>query len=55
MNDLKKKDVPISPTRRSLMSYALKGGVAAGLANMTILKDLYAQASGPIVIYASLQ
>lgn len=32
------------------MSYALKGGVAAGLANMTIMKDLYAQSSGPIVI-----
>ena len=50
MNDLKKKDLLVSPTRRSLMSYALKGGVAAGFANMTIMKDLYAQSSGPIVI-----
>lgn len=50
MNDLKKKGLLVSPTRRSLMSYALKGGVAAGLANMTIMKDLYAQSSGPIVI-----
>jgi branched-chain amino acid transport system substrate-binding protein len=36
--------------RRSLMEYALKGGVAAGAANMTILKDVFAQPSGPLVI-----
>lgn len=36
--------------RRSLMEYALKGGVAAGAANMTILKDVFAQVSGPLVI-----
>ena len=36
--------------RRSLMEYALKGGVAAGAANMTIMKDVFAQASGPLVI-----
>jgi hypothetical protein len=40
MNDLKKKDLLVSPTRRSLMSYALKGGVAAGFANMTIMLKL---------------
>ncbi|MEY3982124.1 MAG: hypothetical protein RLZZ281_993, partial [Pseudomonadota bacterium] len=36
--------------RRSLMEYALKGGVAAGAANMTIMTDVFAQASGPLVI-----
>jgi branched-chain amino acid transport system substrate-binding protein len=29
---------------------ALAGGVAAGTANLTLMRDLYAQASGPIVI-----
>jgi branched-chain amino acid transport system substrate-binding protein len=29
---------------------ALAGGVAAGTANLTLMRDLYAQASGPIII-----
>src|SRR6267154_5484433 len=37
-------------TRRSFLETALKGGVVAGTANLTIAKDLFAQASGPIVI-----
>ena len=49
MDDQMEKDLP-SSARRSLLSLALKGGVAAGLANMTIMKDLYAQTSGPLVI-----
>ena len=49
MDDHAKKESPNSG-RRSLLSLALKGGVAAGLANMTIMKDLYAQTSGPLVI-----
>ena len=37
--------------RRSFMQYALAGGVSSGLANLTIMKDVYAQApAGPIVI-----
>lgn len=37
--------------RRSFLQYALAGGAAAGVANLTIMKDLFAQApSGPIVI-----
>jgi branched-chain amino acid transport system substrate-binding protein len=36
--------------RRSFLQYALAGGASAGVANLTIMKDLYAQASGPIVI-----
>lgn len=36
--------------RRSFLQYALAGGASAGIANLTIMKDLYAQASGPIVI-----
>jgi len=37
-------------SRRSFLERALAGGASAGLANLTITKDLYAQASGPIVI-----
>lgn len=37
-------------TRRSFLKTALAGGVAAGTANLTLMKDVYAQASGPIVI-----
>lgn len=37
-------------SRRSFLEYALAGGASAGIANVTITKDLYAQASGPIVI-----
>src|SRR2546429_7694323 len=36
--------------RRSFLEYALAGGASAGIANLTIMKDLYAQAGGPIVI-----
>lgn len=36
--------------RRSFLQYAVAGGASAGIANLTIMKDLYAQASGPIVI-----
>ena len=36
-------------SRRSFLQCALAGG-AAGTANLTLTKDLYAQASGPIVI-----
>src|SRR5882672_5237842 len=36
-------------SRRSFLSTALAGG-AAGIASLTIAKDLFAQASGPIVI-----
>ena len=37
--------------RRSFLQYALAGGVSTGLANLTIMKDAFAQApSGPIVI-----
>ena len=37
--------------RRSFLQYALSGGVAAGLANLTIMRDVFAQApAGPIVI-----
>jgi branched-chain amino acid transport system substrate-binding protein len=37
--------------RRSFLQYALAGGVSAGLANLTIMKDAFAQApAGPIVI-----
>jgi branched-chain amino acid transport system substrate-binding protein len=38
------------PGRRSFLEYALAGGVTAGIANLTIMKDLFAQSSGPIVI-----
>src|SRR4029453_8091144 len=37
-------------SRRSFLETALKGGALAGTANLTITKDLFAQASGPIVI-----
>jgi len=37
-------------SRRSFLQCALAGGAAAGTANLTLMKDLYAQASGPIVI-----
>ena len=37
--------------RRSFMQYALAGGVSSGLANLTIMKDVFAQApTGPIII-----
>src|SRR5258708_25728914 len=36
--------------RRSFLQCALGGGAAAGTANLTLMEDLYAQASGPIVI-----
>ena len=37
--------------RRSFLQYALAGGAASGLANLTILRDAFAQApGGPIVI-----
>lgn len=50
MKKLKNTIVTVDPVRRSLMDYALKGGVAAGLANMTIVTDLFAQTPGPVVI-----
>ncbi len=37
-------------SRRSFLHNALAGGAAAGTANLTIMRDLYAQSSGPIVI-----
>src|SRR4051812_10030556 len=37
-------------SRRSFMQSALAGGAAAGTANLTIMRDAFAQASGPIVI-----
>src|SRR6202521_4031575 len=37
-------------SRRNFLESALAGGVAAGTANLTIMKDAFAQASGPIVI-----
>jgi hypothetical protein len=37
-------------TRRSFLETALKGGALAGAASLTITKDLFAQASGPLVI-----
>ena len=38
------------PSRRSFLEYALAGGVSAGLANLTIMRNAFAQAGGPIVI-----
>ena len=39
------------PKRRSFLQYALSGGVSAGLAHLTITRDVFAQApAGPIVI-----
>src|ERR1700752_2177080 len=37
-------------SRRSFLECALAGGAPAGTANLTIMKDAFAQASGPIVI-----
>ncbi len=37
-------------TRRSFLETALKGGLLAGTASLTITRDLFAQASGPLVI-----
>lgn len=37
-------------SRRSFLHTALAGGAAAGTANLTIMKDLYAQSAGPLVI-----
>src|SRR5438105_14669235 len=37
-------------TRRSFLETALAGGALASSASLTITKDLFAQASGPIVI-----
>src|SRR5262249_38085077 len=37
-------------TRRSFLKTALEGGVLAGTAYLTIARDLFAQASGPLVI-----
>jgi branched-chain amino acid transport system substrate-binding protein len=37
-------------TRRSFLQTVLAGGAAAATANLTIMKDLFAQASGPIRI-----
>ena len=37
-------------SRRSFLKTALAGGALAGTASLTITKDLFAQASGPIVI-----
>ncbi len=36
--------------RRSFLSHALAGGVAAGTAYLGLTRDLYAQASGPIIL-----
>ncbi|MFA7664601.1 MAG: ABC transporter substrate-binding protein [Burkholderiaceae bacterium] len=40
----------VRSTRRSFLGTALKGGAVAGTANLIIMKDLYAQPSGPIRI-----
>ena len=37
-------------SRRSFLEGVLAGGAAAGTANLTIMKDAFAQAAGPIVI-----
>lgn len=37
-------------SRRSFLECALAGGAAAGTANLTIMRDAFAQASGPIVV-----
>jgi branched-chain amino acid transport system substrate-binding protein len=37
-------------SRRSFLESALAGGAAAGTANLTIMRDAFAQAPGPIVI-----
>lgn len=48
-----KADAPAVQTglsRRSFLSHALAGGVAAGTAYLGLTRDLYAQASGPIIL-----
>ena len=42
--------MPKKQSRRSFLQSALAGGVAAGTANLTLMKDVFAKASGPIVI-----
>lgn len=42
--------MPKKVSRRSFLETALAGGVAAGTANLTLMKDVFAQGSGPIVI-----
>src|SRR3954449_3368205 len=37
-------------SRRSFMQSALAGGAAAGTTNLTVMRDAFAQGSGPIVI-----
>src|SRR5262249_1431875 len=37
-------------SRRSFLECALAGGAAARTANLTIMRDAFAQASGPIVV-----
>jgi branched-chain amino acid transport system substrate-binding protein len=37
-------------SRRSFLGTALAGSAAAGTANLTLMKDVFAQASGPLVI-----
>ena len=37
-------------SRRSFLECALAGGAAAGTANLTLMKDAFAQTSGPLVI-----
>ena len=37
-------------SRRSFLECALAGGAAAGTANLTITRDAFAQASGPLII-----
>ncbi len=37
-------------SRRSFLEAALAGGAAAGTANLTIMRDAFAQSAGPIVI-----
>lgn len=37
-------------TRRNFLYYALSGGVAAGIASLTITRDLFAQPSGDIIL-----
>jgi branched-chain amino acid transport system substrate-binding protein len=42
--------MPKKLSRRSFLECALAGGAAAGTANITIMKDAFAQAPGPLVI-----
>jgi branched-chain amino acid transport system substrate-binding protein len=48
MEEIMQQDPKVS--RRSFLQYALAGGVSSGLAHLTIMKDAFAQPSGPIVI-----